>query len=271
MQRCDFWRALILRKISYFKSHIMDYYISPQDWEKICAFLSTVKWIHIKEKDSLRIFIEAVYYILRTGCQWRMLPTYYGHYRSVHKRFKSWSDKGIWANMMIHMSDIDDQEVMLDSTIVRAHACASGYRKDGNAEQALGRSKGGFTTKIHALVDALGLPIKFILTPGQDHDITQAKALLADVEKSRVLADKAYYSQDICEYLHEKRCKVVIPSRSNAKNKHHIDKEIYKERHLIECFFSKLKQFRRVFSRFDKTIRCFVSFLSFAGSLIWLR
>lgn len=249
----------------------MNYHISSQNWEKIYAFLSTIKWIHIKDKDSLRIFIEAVHYILRTGCQWRMLPTYYGHYRSVHKRFKCWSDKGIWAEMMTQFSDIDDQEVMLDSTIVRAHACASGYIKDGNSAQALGRSKGGFTTKIHALVDALGLPIKFIITPGQDHDITQAKALLTDVRESTVLADKAYYSQNICEFLFEKNCKLVIPSRSNAKNKHHIDKEIYKERHLIECFFSKLKQFRRAFSRFDKTIRCFVSFLSFAGSLIWLR
>ena len=169
-----------------------------------------------------------------------MLPTYYGHYRSVHKRFKCWSDKGIWADMMMKFSDIDNQEVMLDSTIVRAHACASGYIKDGNTEQALGRSKGGFTTKIHALVDALGLPIKFIVTPGQDHDITQAKALLADVKESTVLADKAYYSKDICAFLLERNCTIVIPSRCNAKIEHNIDKEIYKERHLIECFFSKL-------------------------------
>ncbi|WP_119343701.1 IS5 family transposase, partial [Facilibium subflavum] len=161
--------------------------------------------------------------------------------------------------------------VMIDSTIVRAHACAAGYEKDGNSAQALGKSKGGFTTKIHTLVDALGLPIKFILTPGQVHDSTQSKALLSDVRDANVLGDKAYDSKDLYAFLLERGCNIVIPPRSNAKEPHEYDKEIYKERHLIECFFSKLKHFRRVFSRFDKTIISFSGFLNFSGSLIWMR
>jgi transposase len=249
----------------------MDYYINDYAWEKIYMFLTTVKGIHCRNSESLRTFIEGVYYVLRTGCQWRMLPKCYGHWRAVHKRFKHWAERGIWEELMESVSDVDMQDAMIDSTIVRAHACAAGYEKDGNAAQALGKSKGGFTTKIHVLVDALGLPIKFILTGGQVHDSAQSKDLLRDVSNANVLADNAYYSKDLHSFLFERGCNVVIPPKSNAKEPHEYDKEIYKERHLIECFFSKLKHFRRVFSRFDKTTISFSGFLNIAGSLIWLR
>ena len=80
--------------------------------------------------------------------------------------------------------DADLTEVMLDGTIVRSHACSSGYEKNSGAEQALGRSKGGFTTKIHAMVDALGNPLKFILTGGERHEIIAAEALIEDIQKA---------------------------------------------------------------------------------------
>lgn len=249
----------------------MNYYINNEAWEKIYKFLLTIKGIHIKDITTVRSFIEAIYYMLRTGCQWRMLPEKYGHFRAIHKRYKHWAELGIWEDMMVHFNDADLQDVMIDSTIVRAHACAAGYEQNGNDAQALGRSKGGFTTKVHAIVDALGLPIKFTLTSGQAHDSKQSKALLSDISSSNVIADKAYYSKDLYGFLIDKDCNVVIPSRSNAKEPHKYDKEIYKERHLVECFFSKLKHFRRVFSRFDKTTISFSGFLHFAGSLIWLR
>ena len=170
----------------------MDYHINDEVWKKIYTFLQTVKGIHVKKTDGVRLFVEAIYYVLRTGCQWRMLPKQYGHFRAVHKRYKHWAEQKIWEDMMVNFSDLDLQDTMLDSTIVRAHACAAGYAKNGNDAQALGKSKGGFTTKIHAIVDALGLPIRFILTAGQVHDSTQSKALLAGIRNSNVLADKAY-------------------------------------------------------------------------------
>ncbi|HAT9734583.1 TPA: IS5-like element ISLpn10 family transposase, partial [Legionella pneumophila subsp. pneumophila] len=114
---------------------------------------------------------------------------------------------------------------MIDGTIVRAHACASGYVKDGNETQALGRSKGGFTTKIHALVDGLGNPIKFILTGGHRNDITQAAELLKEQHDTIVLADKGYDSQELIDTLHHQRCSPVIPSRKNSKYPRKIDKQ----------------------------------------------
>ena len=160
---------------------------------------------------------------------------------------------------------------MIDATIVRVHACSAGYGKDSRETQALGRSRGGFTTKIHTRTDALGNPLQFILTAGQRHEITQAKTLTENVKDTIVIADKGYDSNAFVESLEEKGCIVVIPPRSNRKTPRDYDKHIYKERHLIECFFGKIKHFRRIFSRFDKTAGVFMSFLNLVGVLVWLR
>lgn len=245
--------------------------ISERIWNTIYSFLQKAKGLHIKDREGTRCFVEGVWYVLRTGCQWRLLPPYYGHWRKVHKRYKQWSDRGIWLELMSSVSEIDDQAVMIDATIVRAHACAAGYHKDGNETQALGRSKGGFTTKIHALVDGLGNPIKFILTGGHRNDITQAAELLKEQRNTVVLADKGYDSQELVDTLESQGCIATIPSRKTAKTPREIDKEQYKERFLVEAFFSKIKHFRRVFSRFDKTTSAFSGFLHLAGALIWMR
>ena len=160
---------------------------------------------------------------------------------------------------------------MIDSTIVRANACAAGYGKDSQEKQALGRSKGGFTTKIHALVDALGNPLKIILTAGQRNDITQADALVEKLFDCGLLADKGYDADKLREKLKQQRCTTVIPSRGNRKIPYEYDKNLYEERYKVECFFSKIKYFRRVFSRYDKTAQSFLSFVHFVGALIWLR
>lgn len=149
----------------------MDYHIKAREWEQIIAILRTRKDIKTKNENKLRRFIEAIWYIVRSGCQWRLLPSTYGSWRAIHMRFKSWADKGIWAELFTQVQvDPDMEATMIDATIVRAHACSAGYNKNSQDQEALGRSKGGFSTKVHALVDALGNPLKFILTPGQRHE-----------------------------------------------------------------------------------------------------
>ena len=135
----------------------------------------------------------------------------------------------------------------------------------------MGRSRGGFSTKIHVSVDALGNPLRFMLTGGQVHDITQAEALIADLSSENVIADKAYDSDDFVQLILDSGAAPVIPPKSNRKVPRQYDKHLYKERHLVECFIGKIKHYRRVFSRFDKLSKTYLGFLSFVGALIWLK
>ena len=163
---------------------------------------------------------------------------------------------------------------MIDGTIVRAHACAAGAPQGHLAEpqdQALGRSKGGFTTKIHVMVDALGNPLDFILTGGQAADVTQSYVLIEGVQATYALMDKAYDADKLIEQLKQQGIIPVIPPKSNRKVPREYDKQIYKERNLVECFIGKLKQYRRVFSRFEKWAKNYMYFVRFASALIWLR
>ena len=137
--------------------------------------------------------------------------------------------------------------------------------------EALGRSMGGFSCKIHAAVDALGNPLRLILTPGQSSDIGQAENLVVSINAQKVLADKGYDSGKLVEWLTKEGMEAVIPSRSNAKEPRQCDWWVYKERHLVECFFGKIKHYRRVFSRFEKKSCNFMAFLHFVSVLIWFR
>ena len=149
--------------------------------------------------------------------------------------------------------------------------CWCSAQKRGQSEQALGYSRGGFSSKIHLTVDASGNPLRLLLTAGQAHEAPQAKVLLEGYEAEFVIGDKAYDAQHIRDTITQMAAEPVIPPRSNRKEQREYDQELYKERHLIECFISKLKQYRRCFSRFDKLARTYLSFLHFASALIWLR
>jgi len=134
-------------------------------------------------------------------------------------------------------------------------------------EQSLGRRRGGFTTKIHGLEN----PLRFRLSAGQRHDITQAQSLIDGFCFHRVIADRGYATQDFVDWLFEKGIDSVIPPHQLAKQTREYDKWLYRERHLVECFINKIKHFRRIFSRFEKLDSSYLEFLHFVGVLIWLR
>ena len=147
--------------------------------------------------------------------------------------------------------------------------CRGRTKKEG--AQSLGRSRGGFSTKIHLATDALGNALRFILTGGERNDITQAEQLIENLAADYVIADKGYDSEAFILKLKEQNSEAIIPSRSNHKVQREIDKHLYKERHLIENQIGKLKHFRRVFSRFDKLAKNYLSFIYFASTIVWLR
>lgn len=140
-----------------------------------------------------------------------------------------------------------------------------------NGEQALGPSRGGFSCKIHITVDGLGNPLRFTLTGGQRHDITQAYYLLEGFDFDRLIADRGYSAEHFIDYLLEQGIEAVIPPHQRAKVLREYDEWLYRERHLIECFINKIKHFRRIFSRFEKLDSSFLGFLYFTGTLICLR
>jgi transposase len=247
-------------------------YINKDNWSKIYSTLKAIATLRVDDEARTERFLNGVFYIMRTGSQWRELPSCYGKWRSVHKRYESWCRKGVFSQVLSYLAkDYDAQSILIDSTTVRAHPCAAGYKKDSQTTQCLGRSRGGFTTKIHAVVDALGYALKLTLTPGHRNDITQAVELTSGFSNTEVIADKGYDSSAFIAQLESQNCTSVIPSRANRKVPRDYDEHTYKERHLIECFFNKIKHFRRVFSRFDKKASSFLGFVSYAASLIWLK
>ena len=249
--------------------------IRKKDWKKIYPFLQSCPEVYAGQELKCRRFIEGVLWIMRSGAQWRLLPEKYGNWNSIYKRFARWCERGIWHKMQQQFADEPDMEyLILDSSIVRAHPCAAGALKSkgGQVEQALGRSRGGFSTKIHVCVDGLGNPLRFILTAGQRHDITQAEALVIDLDFEHLIADKAYDADDfIRKIIDEYEAEAVIPPRSKRKENREYDAHLYKERHLVECFYNKIKHYRRIFSRFEKLANRYLGFLHFVGALIWLR
>jgi transposase len=120
-------------------------------------------------------------------------------------------------------------------------------------------------------VRGLGLPVRFILTGGQRHDITQAHALIDQLPAQQILADMAYDADHFRNAVSVQKAHAVIPSHPSRAKKLPLDKDIYKERHLVECCFSKLKQFRRVATRYEKTARNFLAIVTVAAISIWLR
>ena len=141
-------------------------------------------------------------------------------------------------------------------------------KNGGQKAEALGRSHGGFTTKLHAAVSDTFLPLRFILTPGARHDIKQAPALIAGYSAAAVIADTAYDSDAFrAEIVSQGGVAVVRPRRNRVEDRPY-DKALYKLRNVIERFFHRLKQYRRVATRYDKYAVRYLGFVYFAALLI---
>lgn len=128
-------------------------------------------------------------------------------------------------------------------------------------------------TKLHTIVDGLGNPVEFLISAGNDADSKHAIDLLKklDITKSNILGDKAYGSKEIRSYITENGKPYTIPPKSNTKEPWACDYYLYKERHLVECFFQKLKWFRRIATRYDTLDSSFLSFVYLASIMILLK
>ena len=134
----------------------------------------------------------------------------------------------------------------------------------------MGRSRGGRTTKIHALTDPCGRPVRLVITPGNTHDLVGAFELLRNrLVPQRLTADRSYDARKFREWLHAQGCEPVIPPNPTRKHPHAYDKEAYKARNLFERMFCRLKDFRRIATRYDKRADIYLSSILLAAAVTW--
>lgn len=223
---------------------------------------------------TTRTTVEAIFWRTRTGSPWRDLPTDFGPWQTVYNRFNRWSKAGrIGRIFEILKVGADGEWQCLDSSILKVHQHAAGAR--GKGEEAIGQSRGGATTKLHALCDASGNPTKFVVTAGQRSDCKVAPDLLAALEDGAdaVIADRAYDATELRDLVKERGAIPVIPFRSCTQEGRRAgyDRALYRLRHLIENLFCRLKHFRAVATRYDKTARNYLATVVFVGALLWAQ
>ncbi len=143
-------------------------------------------------------------------------------------------------------------------------------RKGGEQKQAIGRSRGGRNTKIHAIADAKGRLLSILLTSGEAHDCPPAKRLIRRAKPARkLLGDKAYDSAELRSWLKQRGSRAVIPNKSNRKQPFTFDRMSYKQRHRIENAFCRLKDFRRIATRYDRRARNFLASICLVAAVAW--
>ncbi|CBJ81929.1 transposase [Xenorhabdus bovienii str. Jollieti] len=208
---------------------------------------------------------------MKTGIPWRGLPSEFGKGNSVFQRFDAWSKKGVFDLLFKELSkDSDTEWLFIDSSIVRAHQHSSGATS--KKDEAIGKSRGGRSTKIHLAVDSYGLPVNFELSGGQVHDIVHAESLVVQSPPSGVvIADKGVQCQAFRTDIEQQGATPVIPYRkNNRKLDQKIDKCLYCYRHLVENTFARIKHFRVIATRYDKLERNYTSTLVLAFIIVWL-
>lgn len=245
--------------------------LTDQQWDAIKDLLSGKKGDPGVTAQDNRRFVNAIRFVAKTGIPWRDLPERFGPWHNVFQRFNRWCKKGVFTRIFEVLRDPDLELLMLDSTVIRAHQHAAGAKQTTSEQEALGRSRGGFSTKIHIAVDGLGKPTTIILSPGQDHDVTKAPALLQDSEAGKVVADKAYDSDKLIAQIEAQGATPVIPPREKRTEARDYDREDYKKRNVVERFINTMKQSRRVATRYEKTARNFLGFVLFVATLVSLN
>lgn len=214
--------------------------------------------------------IEAMLHRLRVGCPWRDLPADFGSWSTVYTRWSRWNHSGLWAKILADLASNESVGELrhLDATHIKVHqdANASGHQR----LQAIGRTKGGRNTKATASVDGAGRAVQIALAPGQRADVKAAEEIRTP-EGKRIVADKGYDSDRLRERFAAEGAATSICPKSNRRSKVSFHRGYYRLRHRVENLFQRLKRFRSVSTRYDKSDVHFSGGLHLAAIIDWLR
>ncbi|NJS14192.1 MAG: IS5 family transposase [Sphingopyxis sp.] len=223
--------------------------------------------------DDRRI-VSAIIYVIKHGLMWRDAPKDYGPHKTIYNRFIRWSRLGVFNRIFTELAGKagEPDRIMIDATHLKAHRTAASLFKRGALSRCIGRTKGGLNSKLHAVCDGLGRPIMMLLTEGQMSDHKGALLLLSALPQAKeLLADKGYDSDWFRAALTERGITPCIPPRKNRKVQYHYDKDLYRQRHKIENVFGRIKDWRRVATRYDRCAHAFMSAISIAATCCyWL-
>jgi transposase len=264
--------------------------LTDKQWKRLATHIPPQKPQTGRPNLDHRQIINGILWVLRTGAPWRDLPERYGPWSTVYSRFYRWQKAGIWERIFTHLQAEADAANTLDwaihdadSSVVRAHQHAAGAHHSTPAAEALGRSQGGFSTKVHVRIEGQGRRMTLVLTPGQAHEAPILPKLMAQgiVKRCgrgrpqrcprRLVADKADDSQTIRRDLRRQGIRYTIPHRAQQRRRGSFDQTLYRLRNLVERFINRVKQFRRIATRYEKRAEQYRAFWLIAASLLWLK
>nr|WP_148210531.1 IS5 family transposase [Beijerinckia indica] len=247
------------------------YELTDHEWWILSPLLPN-KPRGVARVDDRRV-LNGILWRFRTGSPWAEIPERYGPPTTCYNRFVRWRKAGVWDRLLDAVSEAYDGDiVMIDSTCVRVHQHAANGKKGDGDDGGMGRSRGGLTSKIHALVDAEGRPVTLRLTGGQVADCTEADALTDGLgEGDILLADKGYDSNAIRAKAAERKAWANIPPKDNRKGSFSFSRWVYRQRNLVERFFNRIKQFRGIATRYDKDPANFLAAIKLVAIRIWCQ
>ena len=239
-----------------------------------------------------RVVLSAILWVLRTGAPWRDLPGRFGPWSTAWNRFRRWTAAGIWPRVLEALQRAADREGRLDwtthyvdGTVVRAHQHAAGA-VGGQAHEAPGRSRGGFSTKAHVRAEGGGKSLAFVVSGGERDESRYLAALLAGGRvrrggrgrprgrPDRLVGDNGYSYPTVRRLLARRGIRAVIPRRSDQRpddGRHApFDRATYRGRSRVERLANRLKQYRRVATRYEKRAGHYAAMLTTAAALLWL-
>ncbi len=247
------------------------YGLRDDQWERIEELLPGRKGSVGRPAQDNRLFVDAVLYRYRAGIPWRDLPERFGDFRVVHTRFSRWAKRGVWKKLFERLaSDADNEYAMIDSTIVRAHQHSAGALKKGAATKPSGTARATEHQDSHYRGCA-----------GQSHWVSShwraglrsggGRCVVAAIGSRHPAGRQRLRRRPAgSDSLARGRQGCGDPAQANRTVQREYDQELYKARHLIENFFAKLKLFRAIATRYDKTARNFLAAIHLAASVIWL-